>query len=499
MSDNQYQSFFAKDEDDTEFFNHLCTHDDILKLDLSRMDNDDDVSFHNQFHSFILILLFDTLTLFCLFLIHLTSYQISVHMASVASLDDLSSLSFDDYYGWKETSSRQRVHTVLEEKKGRTPNSSLNQSTGIEFPSAGRRNDSNLDMKPFDVFHGDVNRFKGPSKANIDSNHKLRSHSFEKPQYIARSNANTSFNEDFDDMKEVLDILRDDFVEDSLLHYSPIHVESTGVETTGKKTMASITFDEELSYRHPYIRHPQHFRHTRSPVMHVTPLTPEEKLEKSHWLDQRQVTESPPLPMSAPSAIHVHHDNCACTLTKHKHWTEEEDEQLKRAIEKETMKGGKNDWKKIARRHFGNTRSGTQCKVRWKNHLKPGIMRGNWHEHEDKTIIHMVEQGKKWAEIAQRLPGRIGENVRERYVNVLDPSLKKTPWTEEEDKILFDNQASLGNRWSEIRNFLPGRSENSIKNRYHNRKNSHLRKMKRQAEERALRDGLESHWATTVD
>jgi hypothetical protein len=96
----------------------------------------------------------------------------------------------------------------------------------------------------------------------------------------------------------------------------------------------------------------------------------------------------------------------------------------------------------------------------------------------------MVSRGFKWIDIAKGLPGRTGEHVRERYVNVLDDKLKKTCWTAEEDRILFQYQRLLGNKWSEIRKLLPGRSDNSIKNRYHNRRNAHMRRLKRESLEK---------------
>lgn len=192
---------------------------------------------------------------------------------------------------------------------------------------------------------------------------------------------------------------------------------------------------------------------------------------------EQEISVDSPLPLGAPTHIFKVEGNQANKLTRHKHWSEEEDEQLKVAVKREEFVGEKHDWKRIAKLYFGNTRTGSQCKVRWNNHLKPGIKRGRWLDHEDTIILFMVEQGKKWAEIASRLPGRIGENVRERYVNVLDPSLKKGPWTKDEDAILFEAHGRLGNKWSIIRKSLPGRAENSIKNRYHNRKNVYIRKM----------------------
>ena len=120
--------------------------------------------------------------------------------------------------------------------------------------------------------------------------------------------------------------------------------------------------------------------------------------------------------------------------------------------------------------------------------LQPRILRGEWKPHEDSCILELKSQGLKWSEIATKLPGRIGEHVRERYVNFLDPSLKKTPWTSEEDGILCQQQKILGNKWTEISKYLPGRSENSVKNRWHNAKMTQRRRLRKQAAERTRQE-----------
>ena len=51
--------------------------------------------------------------------------------------------------------------------------------------------------------------------------------------------------------------------------------------------------------------------------------------------------------------------------TRHKHWTEEEDETLRSAMVQEGS--GKIYWNEISRNHFHTTRSASQCKNRWKN------------------------------------------------------------------------------------------------------------------------------------
>lgn len=68
------------------------------------------------------------------------------------------------------------------------------------------------------------------------------------------------------------------------------------------------------------------------------------------------------------------------------------------------------------------------------------------------------------------IPGRIGEQVKERWINELDPYVKRGVWSDEEMRILISAQKELGNRWSDIATRIPGRSENSVKNRWYNQK-----------------------------
>ena len=59
------------------------------------------------------------------------------------------------------------------------------------------------------------------------------------------------------------------------------------------------------------------------------------------------------------------------------------------------------------------------------------------------------------------------EFVYGRWLNHLDPSVNHGKWTQKENIILMQKQAELGNHWSKIRQFLPGRADNSIKNQWH--------------------------------
>lgn len=73
----------------------------------------------------------------------------------------------------------------------------------------------------------------------------------------------------------------------------------------------------------------------------------------------------------------------------------------------------------------------------------------------------------KWTSCSDFLSGRSGKQCRERWFNTLNPNVKKGGWTPEEDFLIFKFFSEFGSKWSLIASKFPGRTENSVKNRFY--------------------------------
>ena len=91
-------------------------------------------------------------------------------------------------------------------------------------------------------------------------------------------------------------------------------------------------------------------------------------------------------------------------------------------------------------------------------------------------VLLLPFAGPRWAVIAQSLEGRTDDAVRNRYLRLYKKlpqdlsqrdSLKKGDmWTTQEDDLINDGVQRYGQKWHVIADFLPGRSANAVRNRY---------------------------------
>jgi len=109
---------------------------------------------------------------------------------------------------------------------------------------------------------------------------------------------------------------------------------------------------------------------------------------------------------------------------------------------------------------------------------RPSQTKCFWSPEEDLLLQELVRLHgpKKWSVIARSFKNRIGKQCRERWHNHLNPDVRKDAWTSNEDSLIIELVDQIGSRWAAIAKRLPGRTDNSIKNRYY----SHLKKLHEQ-------------------
>ncbi|WIA37488.1 hypothetical protein OEZ86_014402 [Tetradesmus obliquus] len=90
-----------------------------------------------------------------------------------------------------------------------------------------------------------------------------------------------------------------------------------------------------------------------------------------------------------------------------------------------------------------------------------------WTTEEHDKLAYLVDKWgseKNWAKVAEEMPGRTGKQCRERWLNHMKPGIVKGNWSPEEEFLLAQCHALVGSHWSKMTKRLPGRTENSIKN-----------------------------------
>jgi hypothetical protein len=88
---------------------------------------------------------------------------------------------------------------------------------------------------------------------------------------------------------------------------------------------------------------------------------------------------------------------------------------------------------------------------------------------EDAQLARLVQNigDNDWSKIASFMCNRNARQCRERYRNYLDPGLRWGGWTPEEDRLLMNKFNESGPRWNAIGRYFANRSDNSLRNRWH--------------------------------
>ncbi|KAI4338571.1 hypothetical protein MLD38_023614 [Melastoma candidum] len=125
------------------------------------------------------------------------------------------------------------------------------------------------------------------------------------------------------------------------------------------------------------------------------------------------------------------------------------------------------------------------------------LRRGPWTVDEDLTLInHINHHGEgRWNSLARNAGlKRTGKSCRLRWLNYLRPDVRRGNITLEEQLLILELHSRWGNKWSKIAQCLPGRTDNEIKNYWRTRVQKHAKQLNCDVNSRQFKDTMKYLW-----
>ncbi|KAK4798638.1 hypothetical protein SAY86_030964 [Trapa natans] len=125
------------------------------------------------------------------------------------------------------------------------------------------------------------------------------------------------------------------------------------------------------------------------------------------------------------------------------------------------------------------------------------LRRGPWTVEEDLTLINYISlHGEgRWNSLARSADlKRTGKSCRLRWLNYLRPDVRRGNITLEEQLLILELHSRWGNRWSKIAQYLPGRTDNEIKNYWRTRVQKHAKQLKCDVNSKQFKDAMRYLW-----
>ncbi|KAJ4884211.1 myb domain protein 62 [Raphanus sativus] len=126
------------------------------------------------------------------------------------------------------------------------------------------------------------------------------------------------------------------------------------------------------------------------------------------------------------------------------------------------------------------------------------LRRGPWTLEEDTLLTnYILQNGEGRWNLVAKCAGlkRNGKSCRLRWLNYLKPDTRRGNLTPQEQLLILELHSKWGNRWSKIAQYLPGRTDNEIKNYWRTRVQKQARQLNIESNSDKFFDAVRSFWA----